>query len=180
MAWTGWPMWRAWLDTTAAVPFVGYLNNASLWAIAARAGRTHTVMEVGWLAAALILGVGVVILAMTHRERDLDRRWMAALLFALLLSPLGWIYYVPLLIGPLVSALRNPSTSRIFRASLVGFAIPAFALGSWRAVSNPAVLLTVASIYTWSVLSMWLFLAMSNRTSRHPNENARFDYPRQA
>lgn len=165
IAWTHWPVWRTWIDTAAAVPFVGYLNNASLWAPAARAVRAHTVAQVGWLASVLILTSGAVMLVLTYRDEDPDRRWLAGGLFALLLSPLGWIYYAPLFVGPLLAVLRDGSRSRLIRGSLTGFAIPTFALGSWRMVSYPAVLLTLASIYTWSVLTMWLCLAVRSTTS---------------
>jgi alpha-1,2-mannosyltransferase/arabinofuranan 3-O-arabinosyltransferase len=164
-AFTGLSVWRAWLDTAAAIPFLAYLNNASLWALPARAIGAETVSQLGWIVWGLIVVGGMLMLAVTSRERDADRRWLAAGLCALLLSPLGWVYYTPLFVGPLVAVLGLPSTSRVTRYSLVAFAIPVFVLGLWPLPLQPYTVVTIASIYTWSGLAIWFSLILARRTN---------------
>jgi hypothetical protein len=44
-------------------------------------------------------------------EQDINRAWALVLIGSLLASPLGWIYYLPIVVGPLVASLGGFTSS---------------------------------------------------------------------
>jgi glycosyl transferase family 87 len=117
--------------------------------------------------------VGLSTLAIAIRDRTnaaIDRAFALLLVAAQLISPLGWIYYMWLPIGPMAAMIfrRMPErgalepsirawTSRMLAAiACVGFAWPmpfltAFQPHRWATAS-------IASIYFWATLATWLWL----------------------
>ncbi len=101
-----------------------------------------------------------------------DRDFLVVLLGAILASPLGWVYYLPLAYGP-----------------MLGWAGAANGWGGFRTLSRPATLLaavgvallyvphettlagqpsglaslTVASAYFWGTLAVWLTICLTPR-----------------
>lgn len=78
----------------------GAMLNASL---AGMADRNHWPTFVLWLMRLVVLAL----LAVSAPRSDIDRGWALLLAGALLLSPLGWIYYTLMLAGPLLVTLRS-------------------------------------------------------------------------
>jgi hypothetical protein len=105
---------------------------------------------IGGLLALGVLGASIVAM---HRTRDHDRALFIALAASLLASPLGWVYYVPVLGGPLAALAVRHQLSAAWYVALSGFLIPHFILYPFR---SHFFALTAASVYAWSLLALWL------------------------
>ena len=108
MGLTGLQVWQEWLHAGSLAPLIGTPSNASVWGAAAR--FEHGVRGVRLLdlsAVALVCGslAAAAVSWLTARAHG-DRRWALALLTSTLVSPLGWVYYLPLAFGPLAAFLR--------------------------------------------------------------------------
>jgi len=121
---------------------------------------------------ALVCSAAIVLATLISIYRDgspggTDRHFLGLLLASLLASPLGWVYYLWLVGGPLAAVInsfdrrRIGSSSRmsrmatlLFVGSLLGFAVPFNIL----AVADPTPLYTVTggSVYFWSLLALWI------------------------
>jgi hypothetical protein len=93
-----------------------------------------------------------------------DRSFLVVFLGAILASPLGWVYYLPLTFGAFVGWLRadrwailRHAATRWRIAVIAGLAclyVPQEVAASFK--NNPIATLTVASVYFWGVLLLWL------------------------
>ena len=137
----------------------------------------------GWIVAAAL--VGTVTLVVTIRDREphaIDRSFALLLVAAQLISPLGWIYYLWLPAGP-IAALATPHVASGFRrtsatagspkgrrhvlkrvlalVAMIGFVYPMPFLLAFR--NHAWATLTIASIYFWATLALWLLLLDDGR-----------------
>lgn len=125
VALTGWAPWQAWLELSRTITWLHWPNNISLWGTAARLqdGGLVTVsmatLDSRWVP--VVLAAGLVLMWRAARAAG-DRRWMLALLASLALSPLGWIYYLPLALGP--ALVSWTTTTPVARAAIILLAIP--------------------------------------------------------
>jgi hypothetical protein len=117
-------------------------------------------------AIAVIFAVGAFV--STRGSGARDRNFLVLLLGALLTSPLGWVYYLPLGLGPLLGvlapALRGPGLAALGRGSLALGIAGVLALYvpqelTLRGQPSGLATLTIASTYFWAVLSLWLAAA---------------------
>ena len=78
------------------------------------------------------------------------------------MSPLGWMYYIPLLIPPLAATV--PSLRHLFPIILAGAIlwVPSSVLA--RNHFGPLATATVASPYTWGLLLLWTILCIDGQT----------------
>jgi hypothetical protein len=153
-----------WRQTLALVGWWGLPMNASL------AGVVHRVWTSGGASAQWLAAIGgglVAVLTLgclrspTAGSRQVDTGMAAVLLGALLASPLGWVYYVPLLLGPLLGWLQAFSRSDanwrwwvpILVAGVCLF-VPDEVLAAWKGVAWQAA--TVGSLYFWALLLLWV------------------------
>ncbi len=143
--------YASWLDALGRIAWTDKEINASLLGLWTRVLPPAQVFPV-WAASAAFVaagGVGVV-----WRRRDADTRWAVLILTALLVSPLGWVYYVPLALGPLWALhVRQPRTL-VDSLLLIAWCIP---VGS--DVPSPAGrwwLLIWTNRYTWALLALWV------------------------
>ena len=86
----------------------------------ARTSLDWTVVGVLWVIGALV--IGAVTLRLWQRSESDDRQysaWIGTIVSGLLISPLGWSYYAPLLFGPSVSG-----RSGLLWVSYVLFCLP--------------------------------------------------------
>jgi hypothetical protein len=104
VALTGWDVWLVWLHaggTSVSLPFA---FNASFWGIAARWQYPHqtevALQDLHVAAIAAVLLVIAVLARFVLSQHDPDRRFFFAGMLNNLASPLGWIYYLPLMVGP--------------------------------------------------------------------------------
>lgn len=103
-------------------------------------------------------------------EQAVDRAFLALLLAALLISPLGWQYYVFFSLGPLSNMIYiwwsdsakqvlsgdlslQTGKIRLLYLSLPGLLIPLFAIKLFQPNAWATALL--GSVYFWSILCLW-------------------------
>jgi hypothetical protein len=137
-----------WLEVGRAVSWFVHPLNASITGPISRAGLTWHV----W--AALSVAIAGATILVVRRSEDSDLPWAAAGLASLLISPLGWLYYFPLLAGPLTALAVNRPV--VLAAGLgVVWPLPMVLAGvpisPWTAV-------IVYSVPTWSLLGTWMLI----------------------
>ena len=155
--WTGWAAWQAWLKTLGSVAWLAYPANASLWGVASRLqtgtelGGSVADLHAAWTVA--IVACGVAAAWVTVREDSADRRMGAALVFALLVSPLGWVYYSPFVLGPVTSTWS--SANRMLWLALACLCVPVpLLVTAWQ--HSPLLIRTLGNVYTAGLLALWI------------------------
>ena len=106
-----------------------------------------SIVTPAWVVLSLALG-GLFWWRYRHSP-DLDAEWASILLAALLISPLGWGYYLSMAIGPLTAVFARQGMTPAVWLGIVGIVL------SWPAtIGQPSALatVTVGSAATWSVL----------------------------
>jgi Glycosyltransferase family 87 len=132
------------------------------------------VLVKGWVVAAVAVGVVTLVACM---RSDVDRSFALLLVAAQLISPLGWIYYLWLPAGPIAAVAlkqRNREVAQAFRPAdaalkrcatfrhllaliaAIGFVWPMPFLLAFR--NHAWATLTIASVYFWATLALWLWL----------------------
>ena len=112
----------AWISNIRHVTWTWHIFNGSVWGAGARLFNLQDmVLMVQWTplsesrAAALAVGVAgtaLVVMALWRSigRADIDRTYAAVSLAALLVSPLGWNYYLATVFGPVLATVsRRPS-----------------------------------------------------------------------
>lgn len=148
---TGVDVWRQWLAAGSNVTWLAFPFNASVWGMAARwqPGKTRdasiTDLHPGWILAVVAAIAALSLHAWTRRQAD--TRFNYAVMVSILASPLGWIYYIPLLAGPAMAtwpqslgaaaacaALMSPMIGRLHGAGpVLGSMYFAGLMGAWLA-----------------------------------------------
>jgi hypothetical protein len=162
-----------WLAQLPKVTWSAHFLNASILGMLQRLfGRSFhaTVAEMPALvppvALALSLAVGVITLAVTSRVRPEPQRtdadWAALLLAALLMSPLGWNYYLWIAVWPVAAVVaarrpwQQPAAGDLWLlAGLAGW-LWWGAMAGWGQPHTLATL-TAGSFYFWALLSLWIW-----------------------
>jgi hypothetical protein len=109
VALTGVARWRDWLALSGRVTWLNFSLNGSLWSWPSRLHALSPVpvtmqsLGVAWSLGVVLTGVALVPLVLRRRG---DARWLLACWWSVLVSPLGWVHYLPLAIGPLLSVWR--------------------------------------------------------------------------
>jgi alpha-1,2-mannosyltransferase len=172
----GWDTHASWLHALRRVDWPWPPMNASWYGLLSRAFVTDVAgqpeIAKPWLVSLLWLGGMSMFAALTllhvksgDSTRAIDRSFALVLLMAVLVSPLGWIYYVWLVMGPLfaaVSAWTNTTTpKRRLQISLFLLAVPALA---WPLIAMrggggaPWWRVTIGSAYFWGTALLWASL----------------------
>ena len=151
VAWLSLATWIAWLEGGSHVAWISYPLNASVWGLLARVqtgglheGTLSDVMAFSPILLVIIAGAAAAAAWRIARDRDADRRTTAGVLLMLLLSPLGWVYYLPIAFGPFVTTL--PIT-RLTVTALALHLIPMVVFLPSMA-TTPVILQTIGSVYT--------------------------------
>jgi hypothetical protein len=162
----------AWLPMNASI--MGLLTRsftANLWYANMGPLSPETVKAI-WLALGIPLGLlSLAAVAPDRSPRGVDRAFGLLLVGSLLLSPLGWTYYFPLALGPVLRLAVTWDRDRVAAnrprwnwrqwllvASIPGFCMPLFGLDIGQ--PYPICSAIFASIYCWSLLFVWLALAL--------------------
>jgi hypothetical protein len=162
----------SWIETFGAIgEKTSHVVNASWPALVARIftfnGSQPTPQFTPWLVAprmavALWLGgslvIGLTTLWAIRRTANVDVQWSVVAAAMLLLSPLGWMYYLPLLFPPLaatISLLRR--LAPVFIAGAILW-VPSSILA--RNHFGPLATATIGSAYTWGLLLLWATLCV--------------------
>jgi hypothetical protein len=119
LALVGWPAYQTWLTGLGSVSWTRHLFNASAWGLAARlfdaapaidysVAWTPVMVSSGLKAGTVVVGLAVAALWTARlASRDIDTAYAALTLGVLLLSPLGWIYYLAVGAAPILAALTR-------------------------------------------------------------------------
>jgi hypothetical protein len=102
-----------------------------------------------WLLAAGITGLATLLAS----RRSINHAFAGTVLGALLISPLGWVYYIWLVLPGAVGLWRH-NVPTIARVGLVALLVPYF--GPLLGRSGPWATLTIGSVYTWATLALWI------------------------
>ena len=134
------------------------------------------------LTALLALVVGLITLTRATRPGPeparADGDWAALLLAALLMSPLGWNYYLWIAVWPVAALLAHRAPWRQL-ARWDFWLLPG--LGGWlwwgkmTTWGQPHVLatLTAASMYFWALLALWMWTAYRRSVDKEKQEITR-------
>ncbi len=174
----------AWLEQLPRITWSAHYLNASLLGVLQRAiGRsgytviTHAPALVVPVTACLGVIVGGVTLMRVARERQEPQRsdgdWAALLLAALLMSPLGWNYYLWIAVWPVAALLahrapwRRPTPRDLWLVPGLGGWLWWGKMTEW---GQPHVwgTLTAASLYFWALLSLWIWTLAALGPGNHP------------
>jgi hypothetical protein len=174
-------VYREWLTSLGIVGWWWLPMNASWHGFLSRCLQGSDSVEPLIRASALVkplalAGAGAlctVTLLATRRlgrePREIDVAFLLLSLGAILSSPLGWVYYLPLALAPLIGVLWHGTWRLLSRRSLAALAV--LAAGMYVPLEEagsgqPSALmtLTLASAYFWSLCALW---AGALRVSRH-------------
>jgi hypothetical protein len=147
----------SWLAALRYIGWEGHLLNGSLAGFVYRAYRMWqssptavTSRYIVWIA--LGGALAVVTAWRIATIRSVDMAWASIALLALLLSPLGWVHYVPIAAGPLSAMVADaPRVAR--RLGIAGWLLVCNPL-AWMLPTNesgPGMLLTIGSSYMWGI-----------------------------
>jgi hypothetical protein len=184
--------YRDWYAQLPRISWGPHYFNASFRAAAERlfgrssyGGLGQHPWVVGGIAGTASVVVGLATLASVaprHRELAIstaparvDHEWAALLLAALLISPLGWAYYVWIALWPVAATIGHVQPWRSPRRVDL-LLIPGLAgwlwfgkMSEWGQPS-PLATLTAGSMYFWALLALWLWtvgaIALDTRRSQ--------------
>jgi hypothetical protein len=93
-----------------------------------------------------------------QRQKSRDAHWAILAASMLLMSPLGWMYYIPLLIPPMAATI--PALSRFVPIVVAGAMlwVPSSVLA--RNHFGPVATATIGSPYAWGLLVLWATLCL--------------------
>ena len=177
----GWPTFYSWLVGLGSITWSKSVLNASIFGVLERglsdrlapgwdlAPVTHAPALVYplWLSAvAVVFGASVLTVRQSRGgDREADYVFALGLTAALLVSPVGWIYYHFLFVGPVLALVRKEqwwTISSVRRVLLLGFAGPLLCapgmLAAWQ--PNGWLSLTLGSLYFWSLLALWVCIVL--------------------
>ena len=175
--------WR-WIETLRAVDWPWAPMNSSLAGFLTRVFSDNPFVphlaEAPRLIGPLALAGSLILAVVTYRRlmRDdarqadaVDRAFAALLILALLVSPLGWIYYLWLPAGPLLALFwftRRPlgaGTRTLLLVSAPGLVWPLYPFIWFREAPWAAV--SIAGIYFWTALGLWSAVVLGPERQSH-------------
>jgi len=165
----------SWIRVVADVHWTFVPMNASVTGLATRllaanpqfapiVDLPHLATWIAVLGSLTLVVVGLVLSISGRSEDAVDRAFGLLILTSLLASPLGWIYYLWLVLGPVLALSRRPSPrlSRIQGIALA-VALPGAILPLvFTTVAQPSVLasMVLGSAYGWTLLALWCAIAI--------------------
>ena len=140
----------AWIEALRSVTWQYSSVNLAIWGLVA---RLELPLWVAISLAALVLGL----LLWRVPSLTRDGAWFAVLVSACLISPIAWLYYALLIVGPmgLVYQQSGGWTRRVLGVGFVGLCVP---LSFQTAAVDAGVLraATLGSWYFWAFACWWL------------------------
>jgi hypothetical protein len=165
--------WQQWLALGSGIS-VTWPSSASVWTLGTRlVGATpHDVVT--WTSLPLVVAICTLIVAATgcavaFAQDNRDGRWTIAIGLALLVSPLGWIYYLPLAWGAILAMWLNGGRRRVIGAAVLLCSIP-MQVHVWAIAQGRFAGATLGAAYTWAVVLM-LWSAMFSERTRGQREH---------
>jgi alpha-1,2-mannosyltransferase len=153
----GWPALTQWIGNLRATPDPAYAThflNASWLGLIARAGLPYFVSSV-------LSGATIVAVLWRVRSTSEDEAWLLFSIAAILGSPVGWVYYQPMLLGPVVALAINGRWNSLRWLAFTGIA-PALSKNLFQ---TPTIIaLTLGSVYFWGFLVTLVALMLRPQT----------------
>jgi hypothetical protein len=160
-----------WLSRLRDVQWRWHIYNASVWGLADRLFSMHPYAE-RWtpllnmprLAAAVtvvLLAVVAAILWRASRFADLDSSYALYGVASILLSPLGWLYYVPAFLGPVVLVLKDRPSRWLWALGVLSAWPYLFLVGTLHGKIGT---LTIGHWAFENVLGLFVLVVMFRRT----------------
>ncbi len=161
-----------WLNQLGHVSWAGHYLNASWLSIVHRAlGESDfaSLIEASGLVRPLAFfgaaAIGVVTLLRLDRGSApavIDRDWALLLLAALLMSPLGWSYYVWLALWPVAAVIGKRQPWRSRREHDAWLVVGILGWLWWGRMTewgqpHPLATLVFASMYFWALVALWVW-----------------------
>jgi hypothetical protein len=149
--------WQQWLSLGSHISVTWPLS-ASVWTLGARLVGATPHDFVTWTSLPSAVAVSAVIVALAgvriaFAQVNRDAQWTIAIVLALLVSPLGWIYYLPLAWGAVVALLLESQRTVLLPVALLLLCIPMqvhfWAIGLGRVAGA-----TIGASFTWALLLM--------------------------
>ena len=152
---TGWGPWAEWLLLSRQVTWLEWPLSASLWSTAARiqtgqvTGSSLTDLFWYWW---IVIPLVAALLVLSVLRTSGERRWVLAFFWSILASPLGQVYYLPLVAGPIAASWP------VNKAALVALTMLCVPLPLWGrlAYSDPLGTVLAASAYFIAVIVGWM------------------------
>ena len=178
-AYYGIEAYRVWMSDLVSVTWAEHYMNASVLGLVERSLSASEWQQVpvidaphmvAPLWATLCAGIGVATLWHVRGVADIDGQFLLIMTAALLLSPLGWIYYLWFLAPPAIGCLSSLGSitwrERWLGLSLAGFLVPPFLPMGALAWSYGLGTLTVGSVYFWALAVLWVVALRIRRRDR--------------
>src|SRR5262245_3198176 len=157
-------IYQSWFVVLQNVSWPAHLANGSLLALVTRAltpwrqaalgsptDGTTWVFPIWYLTLAT---VGAIAVRAIRKVANRDQEWLIVGTCSFLLSPLGWVYYAPLLAGPLAALWQNTPGSRAWLSlGYLCFCVPYSLLVNLESTAPSKFL---GSVYTWGFLAWFI------------------------
>lgn len=164
----GWRSYVEWADALGGVSWVWGGMNGSLRGLLTKALSPSPLLTPVLEVPSLIVPLWIVAVCLVSvwslraLSWSTDHLFAVTILGSLLMSPLGWVYYLWLAV-PACLALWRHRTSGFMWAGLAYQCMPLFHLG----IGQPFALATVliACAYTWATVFLWLDASSVRRTT---------------
>ncbi len=166
---------QSWLGAIEQITWGAHVANASLLALLTRTLSTtpailhatpvlvwpELVQPLWWTSIAIVCAVTAAVLLWT---RNRDKAWAILLIACLLVSPLGWVYYATMFVGPLLAVARTASRPAQFliAAGCACLNIPPTNTSSLGAFG----VLFLGSVYAWGFLLLFAGVAIASVNRR--------------
>lgn len=162
---------RAWFGQLSSVTWAEHYMNASVLGLVERTLSTSEwqqlpIVDWPWLVGpiwvVLVGALGVAALWRVRSIPNVDRQFLLVTLTALLLSPLGWIYYLWFLLPPLAASLSAGEVAgTAWRRGLLGVGLAGLLVPPplpWMSLrwAHGLGTATVGSIYGWALIALWV------------------------
>ena len=158
-----------WARQLPRITWSAHYLNASLTGVLQRSlGRSYlaVVADAPALVLPLAAALSAVVAAVTFvaiaraRRADVDAEWTALLLASLLISPLGWNYYLWIALWPAAALIAARAPWRRPRASDLWLVCGLAGWLWWSKMTlwgqpHPLATVTLGSMYFWALLAMW-------------------------
>jgi hypothetical protein len=146
----GWVAFSDWINNLCAVPDPVYATHFLNSSFVALVSRAHAPYFVG----SALSGLTIVAVLWRARTADEDETWLLLLTAAILASPVGWVYYQPMLLGPAIALALSGRLTHV-RWIAVGCFVPALSKTMFQH-GNAIVALTLGSVYFWGLLFLYI------------------------
>lgn len=149
---TGLAPWQDWFRLHRLVSWLDAPTNLSWFGVVARIQGGHpTVHQLSGLAWGTLMTVCVLVIAATLRANG-THRWALAGLSGILISPLGWVHYLPSVVAPLITVWPG---SGLMRLAIILLCVPVLVVQALLQSGQPQLRALGTWVYPCGGLALW-------------------------